>query len=153
MPAHRAVLETGFLLQRAHRRLRLAHNDALRPMGLTIAHVAVLGLLEQLGDLSQRELIERIGADKSTMVYLVDELERQALAERREDPADRRACPVHLTEAGRRRLAEAGRWVKRVEDGFLAPLSRRQRVELDDLLRRLGEGEGQRRRPGAKPGR
>jgi DNA-binding MarR family transcriptional regulator len=118
-------------------------------MGLTIAHVAVLALLEQLGDLSQRELIERIGADKSTMVYLVDELERQTLAERRAVPGDRRVCPVHLTETGRRRLAEAGRRVKRVEDAFLAPLPRRQRLQLDDLLRRLGEGERRGRRAAA----
>jgi hypothetical protein len=77
VPARPVTLEIGFLLQRAHRQLRLAHNEALRPLGLTIAHAAVLGLLGERGDLSQRELFETIGADKSTMVNLVDELERQ----------------------------------------------------------------------------
>src|SRR5262249_38764587 len=83
-----AAQETGFLLQRAHRRLRAAQNDALRPVELGIAHVAVLGLLAARGDLSQRQLIEIMDADKSTMVYLIDELERQGLAERRQAPAD-----------------------------------------------------------------
>jgi DNA-binding MarR family transcriptional regulator len=139
MSSRSLTLETGFLLQRAHRRLRVAHNEALRPAGLSIAHVAVLGLLSERGDLSQRELIELIGADKSTMVYLIDELEQQGLAERRPDPADRRAHAVHLSDVGRRRLAEAGRLVKRVEADFLAPLSMRERRQLDDALRRLGE--------------
>ena len=148
MSKRSVTLATGFLLQRAHRRLRLAHHEALRPVGLGIAHVAVLGLLAERGDLSQRELIDLVGADKSTMVYLVDELERRRLAERRADPADRRACPVHMTARGRRALVEAGRRVQRVEEGFLAPLSARERVQLDELLRRLGDdGGGGRRRP------
>jgi DNA-binding MarR family transcriptional regulator len=134
-----ATQETGFLLQRAHRRLRMAHTEALRPLSLGIAHVAVLGLLAERGDLSQRQLIEIMDADKSTMVYLIDELEKQRLAERRPDPTDRRAYAVHLTEAGRSRLAEAGELVKRVEAEFLAPLSAPERTRLDDMLRRIAD--------------
>src|SRR2546421_2753964 len=123
-----AEQDTGFLLQRAHRRLRLALNDALGPLDLGIAHVAVLGLLSVRGDLSQRQLIEIMDADKSTMVYLVDTLERHGLAERRPDPTDRRAYAVHLTETGRRRLVQAGEIVRRVENDFLAPLSAGERA-------------------------
>ena len=56
-----AADQTGFLLQRAHRRLRQAHNEALRPLRLNIAHLAVVALLAEHGDLSQRRLIEIIG--------------------------------------------------------------------------------------------
>ena len=134
-----ASRQTGFLLQRAHRRLRLAHADALRHLDLGIAHVAVMGLLAERGDMSQRQLIEMMDADKSTMVYLIDQLEKQGLAERRDNPEDRRAYSVHLTEAGRRRLAEAGEIVKRVEDEMLEPLSAKERAKLDSLLERIGE--------------
>ncbi len=136
--------EVGFLLQRAHRGLRQAHNEALRPLNLTIAHAAVLGLLGERGNMSQRRLAETLGADKSTMVNLVDELERQGLAERRPYPADRRANAVQLTEAGRQRLTAAGMVVKRVEDAFLAPLSKRDQAQLQRLLQRLA---GERTRP------
>jgi DNA-binding MarR family transcriptional regulator len=131
--------QTGFLLQRAHRRLRLAHGDALRHLELGIAHVAVMGLLSERGDMSQRQLIEMMDADKSTMVYLIDELEKQGLAERRDNPEDRRAYSVHLTELGRRRLAEAGEIVRQVQDEMLAPLSAKERAQLDALLLRIGE--------------
>jgi DNA-binding MarR family transcriptional regulator len=134
-----ASRQTGFLLQRAHRRLRLAHSEALRHLDLGIAHVAVMGLLAERGDLSQRQLIELMDADKSTMVYLIDQLEKQGLAERRDNPQDRRAYSVHLTELGRRRLAETGEIVRRVEDDMLAPLSASERKTLDTLLLRIGE--------------
>jgi len=134
-----ASRQTGFLLQRAHRRLRLAHGEALRHLDLGIAHVAVMGLLAERGDLSQRQLIELMDADKSTMVYLIDQLEKQALAERRDNPEDLRAYAVHLTDLGRKRLAEAGEIVRRVEDGLLAPLSASERKTLDALLLRIGE--------------
>lgn len=134
-----AEKETGFLLQRAHRRLRLAHNEALGPLNLGIAHVAVLGLLSMRGDLSQRQLIEIMDADKSTMVNLIDALEQQGLAERHPDPGDRRAYAVHLTQAGRARLAEAGRLVKAVEEEFLAPLDAGERQQLNQLLRRIAD--------------
>jgi DNA-binding MarR family transcriptional regulator len=134
-----ASRQTGFLLQRAHRRLRLAHGEALRHLDLGIAHIAVMGLLAERGDLSQRQLIELMDADKSTMVYLIDQLEKQALAERRDNPQDRRAYAVHLTQLGRQRLAEAEEIVRRVEDRMLAPLSSSERKTLDDLLSRIGE--------------
>src|SRR5438309_189642 len=134
-----ASRQTGFLLQRAHRRLRLAHGEALRHLDLGIAHVAVMGLLAERGDMSQRQLIEMMDADKSTMVYLIDALEKQGLAERRDDPEDRRAYSVHLTELGRRRLAEAGEIVRKVEDAMLEPLSSKERATLDALLLRIGE--------------
>jgi len=149
MPARPAADQTGFLLQRAHRRLRLAHNEALRPLRLNIAHLAVLGLLFERGDLSQRQLIETMDADKSTMVYLIDELESQGLVERRPDPSDRRAYAVHLTDAGRARLVEAGAVVARVEQAFLSPLTARERAQFDALLRRLAE---RRPPPPARPG-
>jgi DNA-binding MarR family transcriptional regulator len=134
-----ASRETGFLLQRAHRRLRMAHNEALRPLDLAIAHVAVLGLLAARGDLSQRQLIDIMDADKSTMVYLIDQLEAQGLVERRPDPSDRRAHAVHLTEAGRSRLVEAGKIVRQVEHEFLEPLSGRERGHLNRMLQRLAD--------------
>jgi DNA-binding MarR family transcriptional regulator len=126
--------QIGFLLQRAHRRLRAAHNDALLPLELTIAHVAVLGLVASKGALTQSQLIEIMGVDKSAMVYLIDEIERQALVERRPAPGDRRANAVHLTELGRKRLVTAGAVVAKVEDDFLSPLGVRDRATLARLL-------------------
>jgi len=129
-----ATRNTGFLLQRAHRRLRMSLNEALRPIDLMIAHVAVLALLAERGDLIQQQLIEILDADKSTMVYLIDELEKQGLAERRRAPGDRRAYAVHLTRKGRERLTLAGEIVSQVEESFLSPLSPAERRRFNKAL-------------------
>lgn len=132
-----AAQETGFLLQRAHRRLRAALNDALKPLQLNVGHLGVLGLLHARGDLSQQQLIELLEVDKSSMVYLIDELEKQGLAERGEAPGDRRAYAVHLTDAGRKRLTVVGQAVRHVQERFLTPLSPRDRTRLNELLRKI----------------
>jgi DNA-binding MarR family transcriptional regulator len=128
---------TGFLLQRAHRRLRGLMNEALVPFELHIAHVAVLSLLWTNPSLSQRQLIEVLEIDKSTMVHLIDELERREMVERQADPRDRRAYAVRMTGIGRERFPVLGKIVADVETRFLKPLSGRDREALNGLLSKL----------------
>lgn len=134
-----AAKETGFLLQRAHRKLRAALIEALKPLEISIGHFAILGLLSNRGALTQQQLIEILGTDKSSMVYLIDELERQSLAERRPVTGDRRAYGIHLTTAGKARLVEGATIVKNVENAFLKPLNKTERTELNDMLWRISK--------------
>lgn len=53
------------------------------------------------------ELADRIGLKDSTVTRLVARLEAQNLAERAAAPSDGRAVAASITEAGRRRYAEA----------------------------------------------
>jgi DNA-binding MarR family transcriptional regulator len=73
------------------------------------------------------------------MVYLIDELEKQGLAERRPAPGDRRAYAVHLTETGRERVMAGGKIVRRVQDQFLTPLKAREREQLNKMLRQIAQ--------------
>src|ERR1700728_3173079 len=50
---------------------------------------------------SQLELANHLGLDRTVMTYLLDDLERAGLIERRPDPADRRA-PRDVGHTGRR---------------------------------------------------
>ena len=135
----RAAKETGFLLQRSHRKLRAALIEALKPLDISIGHFAILGLLSGRGALTQQQLIEILGTDKSSMVYLIDELEKQSLAERRTVPGDRRAYGIHLTLSGKARLSEAATIVKNVESSFLKPLNKTERAKLNELLWRISK--------------
>src|SRR2546429_224578 len=98
-----------------------------------------MGLLANHGPMSQRQLIELLDADKSTMVNLIDALETRHLAERRPDPSDRRAHAVALTSAGRQRLTELGAITRQTQEAFLAPLSARERTQLDGMLRKIAD--------------
>jgi DNA-binding MarR family transcriptional regulator len=77
-----------------------------------------------------------MGIDPSTMVALIDDLERAGLAQRRPHPTDRRARVVAITPKGRRALERARGLADQVEDEVLRGLSAPERRELLGLLRR-----------------
>ena len=131
------VDDLALLIRLAHRRVTAAIADALRPFDVEDRHVGVLRTLRRLGPLSQRQLIDALGSDKSAMVRTVDDLERQGFAWRAPAAGDRRAYAVELTPAGRDLLADAERIVDRVGAELLAGLSPAERDTLRELLRRF----------------
>ena len=52
--------------------------------------------------MTQRELVDELGSEKSNMVRVVDDLEGAGLVERRPVPTDRRAHAVVMTAKGGR---------------------------------------------------
>lgn len=133
----------GGQLYLAHRYARAATNRALREFGIELRHLGVLNTLAQDGPANQRTLVDRLQLDKSSMVYVIDDLEREGLAERRRDPRDRRSYQVHITEAGRDRVAAAATVTAAVMDDMCAPLADSERRQLSDLLARfIAHAEG-----------
>jgi DNA-binding MarR family transcriptional regulator len=129
----------GPLLGRAHDAHRRLSLEALAPLGLGVKSVGALTVLQAEGPLSQRRLAERQGIDRTTMVAVVDELERLGAVERRKDPADRRANALYITPRGRRLLTRARTAVAGAEEAFLAPLPPAEQQRLRAALRRLVE--------------
>ena len=129
----------GPLLGRAHDAHRRLSLEALAPLGLGVKSVGALTVLRAEGPLSQRRLAERQGIDRTTMVAVVDELERLGAVERRKDPADRRANALHITSRGRRLLTRARTAVAGAEEAFLAPLPPAEQQRLRAALRTLVE--------------
>lgn len=127
----------GFLLGRSHNELRSMVERAIAPLGLGVKELGALSVLVEEGPLSQQRLGERQGVDRTTMVAVVDNLERAAFVERRRDPADRRAYALHATAKGRRLLPRAHEAARRAEEEFLAPIPEPERRRLRELLRTL----------------
>ena len=92
-----------FAVMRLARQLRQQDDqDDVTPSG-----ASALSSLERLGPMTLGRLaaVERVRPPSVTKI--VDRLEQLGLARREVDPADRRSSLVHLTDAGRRHLAEA----------------------------------------------
>jgi DNA-binding MarR family transcriptional regulator len=89
------------------------------------------------GPLSQQRLGERQGVDRTTMVAVVDALERKGLVERRRNAHDRRAYSLQATSKGRLAQEQAGQAERRAEDEFLASIPAGDRRRLKQLLRQL----------------
>src|SRR5262249_14109419 len=110
---------------------------ALKQLGLTARQVGILTLVVERRPTSQRQLGETLGIDRTTMVGLLDDLEKKRLVERRRDAHDRRAFLIHPTKEGIEAQAGAVAVLDEMAATFLRPLSEPQRRLLAELLRLL----------------
>lgn len=127
----------GYLLHRAHARIREAMLAVLDGTGLNLGQLAVLGALAKTPGLTQTQLCNASGIEKSSMVLFLDALQAEGWIVRRPHPQDRRAHAVFLTEQGAQRLAVAAPQLQAVERSFLEPLGNDERKQLIEYLRRL----------------
>jgi DNA-binding MarR family transcriptional regulator len=72
---------------------------------------------------NQAAIATRLGIDRTVMTYLVDDLERAGLLERRPDPSDRRARQLLLTARGEQVLAGSAAQLGEIERTVLHGLS------------------------------
>ena len=86
---------------------------------------------------NQARIAERLGLDRTVMTYLIDDLEKAGLVERRPDPDDRRARQVLLTERGRARFQQAAQRIEHVERSVLAGLPDADAARFRELLMRV----------------
>ena len=86
---------------------------------------------------NQTDIATILGADRSTLVRLVDQLEELGLIVRRPDPDDRRSSIPTLTEEGRQTLVAAAERVIASEEALANRLTSQERATLLDLLRKL----------------
>jgi DNA-binding MarR family transcriptional regulator len=132
--------QVGYLLSKAHLRVHVSANEALAPLGLTVKHYGLLTLLVHEGPVSQGRLGEVMRIDRTTMVALIDDLERAGHVDRTRNPEDRRAYALSATVAGKRIQRSAATLMERIQDEALSPLSTGERRELRRMLRAIVEG-------------
>ncbi|MEO9330138.1 MarR family winged helix-turn-helix transcriptional regulator [Gordonia aurantiaca] len=91
--------------------------------------------------MTQRELAQRMGVDKSAMSGIVDDLVEHGLVTREDDPDDRRCRRVTITEAGRRVVTAVTDNPATAPDMFdaLTDAELRQLAGLLEKLRRAAE--------------
>ena len=130
-----------FTLARASQRSKDLFEQALSPLGLRSKHYAVLALLRENGDLSQQAAGQRLGIDRTTMVTVIDDLERSEYAERNPKPEDRRSYIVRLTSKGEQALVRADSAIASAENELLAQLSTAERRQLHLLLGKISLGK------------
>jgi MarR family transcriptional regulator, lower aerobic nicotinate degradation pathway regulator len=81
----------------------------------------------------------RLGIDRSDVVAVLNDLERDGLALRGPDTHDRRRNAISITAAGSRTLRSLDDLVDEAQGALLEPLSARERRQFNDLLQRLVE--------------
>lgn len=126
----------GALLMIAARTGQALAGRRLAPMGLNVRLCGVLNLLAE-GPISQHELGDQLGIDRTTIVELIDELESQGAVVRRRNASDRRSYALSLTPKGRTIQKRASRAFDGAADEFFNALKPAERQQLRDMLQRL----------------
>jgi MarR family transcriptional regulator, lower aerobic nicotinate degradation pathway regulator len=143
-----------YVLGQLHRLGREQVDAALGAEGLSLRSVLVLACLSEDGELSQQQVADRGGIDRSDMVKLIDQLEALGMVLRRPDPLDRRRHVLSLTAKGQRASRQSEQIVQQVTGRVLSRLTTDERHTLHRLtLRALGEPEDTADAPTLDPSR
>jgi MarR family transcriptional regulator, lower aerobic nicotinate degradation pathway regulator len=129
----------GQLLFIAAQAAQTLATERLHPLGLSARAWGVLSTLAEGGPLTQIELATALSIDRTAMVYLLDELEQQALVRRVRNPEDRRSFLVHLTPEGKQTQQKAATELAGQAETLLRPLDAAERRQLIDLLTRIAD--------------
>jgi len=133
---------TTFLLYRAGELSHSMANDMLAPIGLSARQVGILTLVIELEPMTQKALGDLLRIDRTTMVTLIDDLERKGYVTRERHPRDRRAFLIEPTDDGRAAKTGAIEILDEQKRRFLAPLNPDQQAELLALLKLLQQPPG-----------
>ncbi|CFX07477.1 Transcriptional regulator, MarR family [Candidatus Filomicrobium marinum] len=122
-----------------HRASQCAGNIFQAEMGtedLTPRQYALLVAIAQNEGLSQTDLVQRTGIDRSTLADVIRRMLKKGLVQRRRTREDARAYAVKLTELGRRSLQACEPLARRVDQRILTALPNQEQRErfIADLL-------------------
>lgn len=127
----------GFQLRMAQIAIFKDFGAALGEFDITPGLFGVLVLIDANPDLKQSDLARAAQLDRSTVVTVIDNLERRELVERRASPTDRRSNALRLTPGGRTLLRKLKQRVAAHEKRLTAQFADNERQDLVRLLQKI----------------
>ncbi|MRH92656.1 MarR family transcriptional regulator [Nocardia sp. SYP-A9097] len=115
------------------------HKSMHAELGTSLREHWVLTYLSEFSEISQQEMADALGIDRSEVVRLVDSLEKAGLVTRTRDPEDRRKYRLAITKSGRKLRDETDAQIAAATDALLVRLTPAERATLHQLsLKALG---------------
>ncbi|MEO0391909.1 MAG: MarR family winged helix-turn-helix transcriptional regulator [Pseudomonadota bacterium] len=130
--------EVGFLMRRVQQRVTSLFQQRMKDYDLTPTQFASLCKMAEIDEVSQNQLGRLVNLDPATNQGVVRRVMKRGLIARRDDPNDRRRSLLRITQDGRNLLVDCLPTASRVTPAILKPLSQEERVQLLDMLKRLG---------------
>ncbi len=129
----------------AARDLERVANEALAPHGITYRQVQVIGCLMLQGTLTQTRIAELIQVEPSTVVRLLDRMERDGWVRRDDDPGDRRKKLISVTDKVEpiwHAILECGREIRAVATRGMSKSRQNELMKtLTEISQNLSAGE------------
>lgn len=127
----------GYHLRRAQLAVFADFERAMSGLDLTPGQYGVLARVAANPGLTQSALGRAIGLERSTVVSVIDKLERRKLVVRGEAKGDRRANALVLSDEGQKLFREATRRVRSHERRIARHLSPAETKSLVALLKKM----------------
>ncbi|MEZ5231061.1 MAG: MarR family transcriptional regulator [Acidimicrobiales bacterium] len=125
-------------LEHLSRRMRHTARAQFEPLGITPALARALRIIGRAETpIRMSELADRLRVARRSATSVVDELAERGLVERCDDPNDRRAVTVELSEEGRSLMRELRSRRRNAGAALVRGLSSTDQVALLELLRKL----------------
>lgn len=140
--AKRPFVGTAFLLSSLGFEIARRFAATLEEFDIEPRQFALLRAISFSEGLSQQALGERLQIPASRMVAIVDDLEQRGLVERRQNPDDRRARALYLTQAGKQLFEQAFAAAVAHQQAVSAPLTDSEREQFAALLTKVAGGLG-----------
>jgi DNA-binding MarR family transcriptional regulator len=117
---------------------RVVRSRLRSRFGMTLPRFDLMAQLERHPEgLKMNELSRLLMVTGGNVTAIVDQLEKEGLVERLDEPADRRAFRIRLTRTGDRTFAEMAREHEEWVVDLLSGVSRREQDELLKLLAKV----------------
>jgi DNA-binding MarR family transcriptional regulator len=123
------------------RNLAAAERPVLAEHRLSMWAYSVLVALDEGPMRTQAALASAIGADKTRIIPILDELQDRGYTERRPDPDDRRVRLLAITDAGQEVKDAAQEAIQRGEERWLTALTADERRVFLRVIQRLADIE------------
>lgn len=127
----------GYLANDIGRLFRKRIDVFSRPAGITGAQMRVLLNIRRHPGINQSTLASFLEVEPITAGRMIDRMVAADLVERRDDPNDRRAWRIHVTEEGERLLARMETPFANMLHTALDGLNPQERSALETLLGRV----------------
>lgn len=130
----------GFNLRMAQESAFQAFSRLSQEIGENPGRFATLTLIARNPGISQTELSQAAGRDKSSLTPVIEDLVRRGLVERKRLNHDRRAYCLNVTRDGKKTLATMMRCARRHERNLDKIIGLRDRKRFVQTLKKLAAG-------------
>jgi DNA-binding MarR family transcriptional regulator len=127
----------GHLLHRAQQFAADRFSEATGGVEITQRQFAVLCAVHAKEGLTQTELVQATGIDRSTLAELVSRMASKGLLMREKAPGDARANAVRFTDDGRKLYETVIAGAKAADDAILSALPKNKRASFAEALARI----------------
>lgn len=127
----------GFLISKIAQKMEHSFNLFLQKYEITAREYGILTTLQEKSGLSQKDLGEKLRIDRTTVVSLIDHLEKLSLVQRVKDPKDRRYYNLVLTERALEIFRNGKEEVEEIENKLLHSLNDEEKAVFKTLLTKV----------------